>query len=312
MDTSRPSLRQVHWHGFPGSLGGAPIVSHLLLDRVAAPPDLAPLLPERLALLPLPYMANSHPIARPLPCAALPPPAGAPPAARAALLGTAAVPRGGAALLAVFSQPYKVDAEALAAWAAAAANANATLWVLRHNAASERPLRAAAARAGLRGAAAQARLVFTELLPPAEELRTKALADVLLDTPLFGAHTTGVDALWAGLPLLTAPGEALPARVPASLALGAGGAAAVARNRADYRAVLLRLAASPRARARARAAVRAARGCGEPGAALGGVWRVAEFEEGLEAMYRALWEERVARGEGDRAGAHLVVAARES
>jgi len=29
-------------------------------------------------------------------------------------------------------------------------------------------------------------------------------------------------------------------------------------------------------------------------------------------MYRALWEERVARGEGDRAGAHLVVAARES
>ena len=29
----------------------------------------------------------------------------------------------------------------------------------------------------------------------------------------------GVDGLWAGLPLLTAPGESLPSRVPASLAL---------------------------------------------------------------------------------------------
>ncbi len=45
---------------------------------------------------------------------------------------------------------------------------------------------------------------------------------MLLDTPLFGAHTTGVDGLWAGLPLLTAPGDALPARVAAALALAGG------------------------------------------------------------------------------------------
>ena len=51
----------------------------------------------------------------------------------------------------------------------------------------------------------------------------QAAGDVLLDTPLFGAHTTGVDGLWAGLPLLTAPGEALPARVAAALALSGGG-----------------------------------------------------------------------------------------
>jgi hypothetical protein len=52
--------------------------------------------------------------------------------------------------------------------------------------------------------------------------RAQAGADLLLDTPLFGAHTTGVDGLWAGLPLLTAPGDSLPARVAAALALAGG------------------------------------------------------------------------------------------
>ena len=32
-------------------------------------------------------------------------------------------------------------------------------------------------------------------------LRARA-ADLLLDTDLYGAHSTGTDALWAGLPIL--------------------------------------------------------------------------------------------------------------
>lgn len=49
-------------------------------------------------------------------------------------------------------------------------------------------------RLGL-SAEGRARLVFTDLLAVEVELQTKALADVLLDTPLFGAHTTGQETL---------------------------------------------------------------------------------------------------------------------
>eukprot|EP00961_Rhodomonas_salina_P275457 3721556-Rhodomonas_salina.1 len=68
----------------------------------------------------------------------------------------------------------------------------------------------------------EARLLFAEALPAVLEvalqsfmtatltsmatLAVKGLADIFLDTPWFNAHTTGVDALWSGTPLLTLPG----------------------------------------------------------------------------------------------------------
>ena len=38
-----------------------------------------------------------------------------------------------------------------------------------------------------------------------------------LDTRRWGAHVTALDALWAGAPLLSAPGEALASRASHSL-----------------------------------------------------------------------------------------------
>ncbi len=50
-------------------------------------------------------------------------------------------------------------------------------------------------------------------------LVVKAMANLSLDNPVFNAHTSGVDALWAGLPLLTTPGQTMSSRVAASLLL---------------------------------------------------------------------------------------------
>lgn len=38
-------------------------------------------------------------------------------------------------------------------------------------------------------------------------MRRGQLADVCLDTPLCNGHTTGMDVLWAGTPMVTMPGE---------------------------------------------------------------------------------------------------------
>ena len=37
-------------------------------------------------------------------------------------------------------------------------------------------------------------------------MRRGQLADVCLDTPLCNGHTTGMDVLWAGTPMITMPG----------------------------------------------------------------------------------------------------------
>lgn len=57
------------------------------------------------------------------------------------------------------------------------------------------------------------RLVFHSKFPKHSELLVKAHADLFLDTPLFNAHTTGGDVLWAGIPLVTLPQENFAQRV---------------------------------------------------------------------------------------------------
>ena len=39
-----------------------------------------------------------------------------------------------------------------------------------------------------------------------EHVRRGQLADVCLDTPICNGHTTGMDVLWAGTPMVTLPG----------------------------------------------------------------------------------------------------------
>lgn len=51
------------------------------------------------------------------------------------------------------------------------------------------------------------RIIFSPVAPKEEHVRRGQLADVCLDTPLCNGHTTGMDVLWAGTPMVTMPGE---------------------------------------------------------------------------------------------------------
>src|SRR5436189_3507313 len=62
------------------------------------------------------------------------------------------------------------------------------------------------------------RLVFAQRVSlNKDHLARHRLADLFLDTLPYNAHTTACDALWAGLPVLTCPGETFAGRVAASL-----------------------------------------------------------------------------------------------
>jgi predicted O-linked N-acetylglucosamine transferase (SPINDLY family) len=60
------------------------------------------------------------------------------------------------------------------------------------------------------------------------------LADLVLDTSPYGAHTTASDALWVGVPVITRPGKTFPSRVAGSLLHAVGLPELVVEDREDY------------------------------------------------------------------------------
>jgi protein O-GlcNAc transferase len=66
--------------------------------------------------------------------------------------------------------------------------------------------------------------------------------DLKLDSTLCNAHTSGTDALWAGTPMLTLPGQTQAARVALSLLLAVGQPQLVARSLREFEELTVSLA----------------------------------------------------------------------
>jgi len=68
------------------------------------------------------------------------------------------------------------------------------------------------------------------------------LADLVLDTRPVCAHTTASDALWAGVPVLTCPGDTFVSRVAASVLQAAELPELIAADLAEYESIARELA----------------------------------------------------------------------
>ncbi len=84
-------------------------------------------------------------------------------------------------------------------------------------------------------------IIFSNVAAKEEHVRRGQLADVCLDTPLCNGHTTGMDVLWAGTPMVTLAGETLASRVASSQLLTLGCPELIAKDRADYEKIAIRL-----------------------------------------------------------------------
>lgn len=134
-------------------------------------------------------------------------------------------------VLCCFNNAYKIEPSAFSAWMRVLKRCPETLfWLLESGIAARDNLRAQAVRAGID----PVRLIFAPRLPLADHLKRMRLADAFLDTFHYGAHVTGVQALAAGLPLLTIQGDRFAARVGASALTHAGLADMVATDVDDY------------------------------------------------------------------------------
>ncbi len=83
------------------------------------------------------------------------------------------------------------------------------LWLLECSTVAAENLRREAEARGV----SSRRLIFAPRIEVSEHLARQRCADLFLDTFYYDAHTTASDALWAGLPVLTCPGDSMAARV---------------------------------------------------------------------------------------------------
>ncbi|CAB1324950.1 unnamed protein product [Coregonus sp. 'balchen'] len=137
-----------------------------------------------------------------------------------------------------FNQLYKIDPPTLQMWANILKRVpNSVLWLLRFPAVGEPNIQQYAQNFGLPAS----RIIFSPVAPKEEHVRRGQLADVCLDTPLCNGHTTGMDVLWAGTPMVTMPGETLASRVAASQLQCLGCPELIAHTRQEYEDVAVKL-----------------------------------------------------------------------
>jgi protein O-GlcNAc transferase len=103
------------------------------------------------------------------------------------------------------------------------------------------------------------RLVFAKRADSLADYRRRfALADLLLDTSPYNAHTTTADALGAGVPVATVPGRTLASRIAGSLLCAAGLDDLCFASLDEYRSFAIAIGQSAAARQKLRERVRTA------------------------------------------------------
>lgn len=141
-----------------------------------------------------------------------------------------------------FNQLYKIDPPTLQMWVNILKKVpKAVLWLLRFPLVGETNMMITAQALGL----ASGRIIFSNVAAKEEHVRRGQLADVCLDTPLCNGHTTGMDVLWAGTPMITLPGETLASRVAASQLTTLGCPELIASSAQEYEDIAVKLGTEP-------------------------------------------------------------------
>lgn len=110
--------------------------------------------------------------------------------------------------------PWKISPEDFACWSRVlSAVPESVLWLYADTPQSIANLKRQAGVLGI----AEERLVFAGKVPHSLHLRRFAAADLFLDTRQCNAHTTAIESLASGLPMISMPGTAVVSRVGAGL-----------------------------------------------------------------------------------------------
>jgi predicted O-linked N-acetylglucosamine transferase (SPINDLY family) len=221
----RPAPIQVNYLGYPSTMG-ADFVDYVIVDRFVVPADQQPYFSEKLVHLPACYQCNDD--KREI-------------AAHSPSRAECRLPEDGF-VFCCFNNVYKITPDFFEIWMRLLrAVPGSVLWLMNVN----HLTRANLAREATARGVEPARIVLAPPMPLAAHLGRHRLADLFLDTLPYNAHTTGSDALWAGLPVVTCAGDSFAGRVGGSLLRAAGLPELVTSSLEEYEKLALRLARDP-------------------------------------------------------------------
>jgi predicted O-linked N-acetylglucosamine transferase (SPINDLY family) len=221
---ARPAPVQLGFLGYP-STTGANFIDYFVGDAITAPLGHEAHFSEKIVQLSGSFQPNGR--GRPLPQ----------PMARS----DAGLPDD-AFVMCAFNHTYKIGPQAFDTWCRVMQRVpRAVLWLKETNRQLHDNIRREAVARGV----APERIVFAPVVTYDAHFSRLALADVFVDTWPYNAHTTAADALWAGVPVLTLPGESFASRVAASVLAAVGLEGLAMTSLADYEAALVTLATDP-------------------------------------------------------------------
>lgn len=214
---------QVSYLGYPATMGAA-FIDYLVADAALVPKTARPFYSEKIITLPS-FQVNDR--------------AGAIDAGGFSREDMGLPPRG--FVFACLNNAFKITPDVFERWMRILARApESVLFLVAEGMAAEN-LKREAERRGVD----PARVIVGKKVPTTEYWARLRAADLFLDTAPFNAHSTASDALWAGLPVLTCPGQAYAARVAASLLTALDMRELIAPTWVDYEMLAVALATDP-------------------------------------------------------------------
>jgi predicted O-linked N-acetylglucosamine transferase (SPINDLY family) len=266
----RPAGLQAQYLGYAGSMG-SDYVDYVIADDIVIPEHDHRHYAEKVVSLPDTYMPTD----------------GGREIAAKPSRAEAGLPDEGFVFCA-FNNSYKFSPQTFDLWMRLLKSVvRSVLWLPEVNDAARRNLVHEAEARGVAGA----RLVFARYVPSgAAHLARLGLADLFLDTRPYNAHSSASDALWAGVPVLTQPGNTFAGRVGASLLSACDLPELIADSASAYEATALRLASHSTEHAALKAKL-------ERNRSSRALFDTARFTRHLEAAYATMYE-RHQRGGG--------------
>lgn len=260
----RPAPIQVYWLGHGGGLGLS-FMDYVIADAVVIPPGEETGFREKVVRLPDLYHCTDTP---------------AIPELQLSRPGHGLDDN--AFVFCAFNNPKKINSEVFDVWMNILRRVpHSQLWLSNPSEEStlERNLRVEAQQRGID----PGRLVFAPRMPDKSlHFARHRLADLFLDTFAYSAATTAIDALWAGLPVVTRRGRDFYSRICATLVGNVGLGDMICESTRDYedRAVYLATNRSVLSGVRERLARNL---CTEP------LFDLARFARHLEDAYLEMW-----------------------
>ena len=220
MLSMRPAPIIVNWLGYPGTTG-SPYHDYIIADDHIIPEQYELFYSERVARLPCYQPNNRHRFVSPT-------------TPSRTELG---LPEEGV-VYCCFNGLQKITPVVFERWVTILQQVpGSVLWLINNAPEINERLKQAAAARGV----APERLIFAGWASNADHVARYRHADIVLDTWPYGAHTTGSDALWMGVPVVTLSGRSFASRVCGSLVRSAGIPELVCSTPQEYidRAIML-------------------------------------------------------------------------